>query len=101
MEIIHNHEWQQIFDSLKNESSEESRKKLTDSLWRAKVRLEHIRSEKKKRSIKIIDSSEIKHYPTEMKKTSVKKCQSLTMIGKPCPFKAVSECGRFCKKHSL
>jgi len=36
-----------------------------------------------------------------MKNTSVKKCQSLTMIGKPCPFKAVSECGRFCKKHSL
>ena len=82
---------------------DDTRIKFTRAIWKAKQKLNEINLKKKEKSIKIIDSVEIETLHKEsISRTVVKNiCQSQTMSGKPCKFKAISECGRFCKKHSL
>ena len=82
---------------------DDTRIKFTRAIWKAKQKLNEIPLNKKEKSIQIIDSAEIETLHKEsISRTVVKNiCQSQTMSGKPCKFKAISECGRFCKKHSL
>lgn len=94
--ITKDEQWQKIY-----ENSKESSTKLADSLWRVKNKSENIIKEKKEKSAKVINELPKQKMPEVHSKETKKKCQAVTMIGKPCPFKAVSECGRFCKKHSL
>lgn len=102
MALSNDSKWTQIFNTsrLRNLSNEE-RIKLTNSIWKASKRLEHINLERKKKSLKVISMTEVARKERLPAVTTKKTCQSMTMSGKPCTFRAVSECGRFCKKHSL
>lgn len=102
IEITRDELWNSIYSDPANAKlTEEIRIKLSNSLWRSRRLLNQINEEKKAKSTKVISLTEVPKM-TEMKvETRVKKCESLTMSGKPCNFKAVSECGRFCKKHSV
>ena len=96
--------WLEIYNSRDAKKfPDDNRIKFTRAIWKAKQRLNEINLKKKEKSVKIIDSVEIETLHNEsITRTVVKNiCQSQTMSGKPCKFKANSECGRFCKKHSL
>jgi hypothetical protein len=56
---------------------------------------------KKSKSIKVIDVYDTLMVVTDrpLGKSTVKKCQAITMANKPCPFK--STCGNFCRKHQI
>ena len=104
MEVERSPQWLEIYNS--NDAKkfpDETRIKFTRAIWRAKQKLRDINSEKKEKSIKVIDAIEIEILNRENISRSVVKnvCQSQTMTGRPCKFKAVSDCGRFCRKHSL
>ena len=95
--------WLDIYKTNNKYETEEMKLKITDSIWRSYKNMEKFREEKKKKSIKVIDFiPETKSFSSSgMSASRTKKCQSLTMSGKPCPYRATSECGRFCKKHIL
>ena len=101
MEIIRDDTWKDIYQTTTSKDSEEIHIKLVNALWRAKRRMEEIITKKKARSLKVIDiCPKHTHGPPSQFNHTI-KCQSLTMNGKPCQFKAISECGRFCKKHLI
>lgn len=64
-------------------------KKLRESYAR-------IAAQKKARAIKIIDLCD---FP---KKQNIQgTCQAMNLSGKRCVYRATSDCGRFCKRHSI
>jgi len=63
---------------------------MDDSIKRAVQRYKDIKETRRK----II-------FLTEPPKVHVSMCQAETMSGKPCRCRAVTPCGRFCKKHRL
>ncbi len=95
--------WIDIYKTNRDNESEELKLKVSDSIWRSYMKMERVREARKKRSIKVIDFIPDKQDTRQPASRSMasKKCQSSTMSGKPCQYKAVSECGRFCKKHIL
>ena len=96
--------WLDIYKTNKDNEPEVMKLKVSDSIWRSYQTMEKVRAAKKKRSIKVIDfipDKPVIRQPVSRASSSSKKCQSSTMSGKPCQYKAVSECGRFCKKHIL
>jgi len=99
MGIVRDQQWDEFYKSSNPKDPEEIRIKYTNALWKAKKKMDEIRIHRKKRAIKIL-----KEVPkqTNVHKTHTSNiCQSLTLSGKPCQFKAVSSCGRFCKKHNI
>ena len=95
-------QWKAHFEKASKENqTEEMCSKLADSLCRAQECMDKCVEEKKKKSAKVITGTPKQEAAVSNHTKQVKKCQSTTLTGKPCPFKAVSECGRFCKKHSL
>jgi len=102
MEVIRDSKWEELYRDSNAKDPDEIRIRFADVMWRTYTRFEHNKAERKKRSLKIIEGTPTQ---TQLEKTAkvVKKqiCQSITLTGKPCQFKAVSECGRFCKKHNL
>ena len=60
---------------------------------------------RKERSIKIITYIPPPPPSTPLKSSvnrgTVHKCQATLLSGKPCSFRATSQCGRFCRKHNL
>ena len=104
MNVEHDPKWLEIYNSEDAKKfPDDTRIKFTRAIWKARQKLNEINLKKKEKSIKIIDPVEIETLHKEsISRTVVKNiCQSQTMTGKPCKFKANSECGRFCKKHSL
>jgi len=101
MTIIRDAKWQSFYDDHKSSYPEDFRIKSANATWRAYECQEKIKAARKKRSLKIISEVPLVMAKPHQGKFALIKCQSLTMSGKPCPFKASSECGRFCKKHIL
>lgn len=64
-------------------------KKLRESYAR-------IADQKKARSTKLIEL-----YDLPKKQNIQGICQAMNMSGKKCVYKATSDCGRFCKRHSI
>ena len=62
---------------------------------RTKLRASYkkIADEKSRKALKVV--------PFHVEKKSSLTCQAVTMLGKPCPFRATSSCGKFCKKHII
>lgn len=100
MAIIRDSKWEEFYKSANVEYDEECKVKYANAFWRAYVRQQSIKIQKQNRSMKMLTEVPKQFIAT---KESVKSriCQSETMSGKPCKFKATSDCGRFCKKHSL
>lgn len=91
MEVTRDERWEHFYRINKDE-------KTADSMWRFEVRMNKIKAEKAAKSTKLLtEPPKIVAAPTKY----LKKCQATTMSGKACPFRAISECGRFCKKHIL
>ena len=91
MEVIRDERWNHFYNFNKDE-------KTADSMWRFEVRMNKIKAEKIAKGTKFLSE------PPKVIVAStkyLKKCQAVTMNGKDCPYRAVSECGRFCKKHIL
>lgn len=102
MEVERDAKWTEIYNSTDAKKfPNNDRIKFTTAIWKASKKLEEINKKKKEKSIKIIDITEAETSRQELKVVTKNVCQSQTMSGKPCKFKAVSACGRFCKKHSL
>jgi len=100
MAIIRDAKWEEFYKSANVEYDEECKVKYANAFWRAYVRQQSIKIQKKVKSMKVL--TEVPKQVITMKESvKAKTCQSETMSGKPCKFKAVSACGRFCKKHSL
>lgn len=55
--------------------------------------------EEKKRANSIKFIKEPKDHSRVYKSNKI--CCAITMTGKPCPFKASSPCGKFCKRHVI
>ena len=101
MNVTRDEKWQEYYNDPSNTKlTEDIRIKTANAFWRAKQRMLEIQAIKKAKSIKIITYTEIPKQ-VAANTSKIKKCQSLTMTGKPCTFKPTSECGRFCKKHCL
>jgi hypothetical protein len=90
-----------FYDEYKSSEPEDFRIKFANATWRASECMNRIRATRKKKSLKIISEVPLIMPKPHQGKIALIKCQSLTMSGKPCPFKATSDCGRFCKKHIL
>ena len=102
MEVIRDSKWEEMYRDSNAKDPDEIRIKFADVMWRTYRRFEHSKAERKKRSLKIIEGVPTSTQPQKTSKVVKKQiCQSITLSGKPCQFKAVSECGRFCKKHNL
>ena len=100
MEIIRDERWNVFYTDASKAFNDEYKVKYANACWRAYMKQQEIAAHKKKKSIKLL--SEVPKQVIPMKESvKAKTCQSETMSGKPCKFKAVSACGRFCKKHSL
>ena len=100
MEIIRDNKWTVFYADANKTFSEEYKVKQANACWRAYMRQQSIKIQKKNRSMKVL--TEVPKQVIAMKESvRAKTCQSETMSGKPCKFKAVSECGRYCKKHSM
>jgi hypothetical protein len=74
---------------------------LDIAISKARAVQTNIITTKKARSIKVIDVYDTLMVVTDrpLAKSTVKKCQAITMANKPCPFK--STCGNFCRKHQI
>ena len=100
MEIIRDERWNVFYADANKAFDEEYKVKYANACWRAYKKQQEIAANKKKKSVKIL--TEVPKQVMPMKESvKARTCQSETMSGKPCKFKAVSACGRFCKKHSL
>ncbi len=93
MEVIRDDRWNHFYQSDNNT-------KMADTRWRLEKRYNEIKAARERRSIKVISYLDVPKTQTETKH-SLKKCNAITMSGKPCPFRANSACGKFCKKHIL
>ena len=69
---------------------------LARSIFKMKIRYRQNEDKKKARSIVVITDAP-KHLVEQKHTTNI--CQSMTLKGKRCGFKAT--CGNFCKKHSV
>jgi hypothetical protein len=74
-------------------------KKLAQSINRCKDNIQTCLKKKKERSIKVINFTDLPPPPGASESASVKKCQAVTQMNKPCPFRATQ--GKFCKKHQI
>ena len=103
MEVIRDSKWSELYSHERKRHPEEYAVKFANAVWRASRKMDLIKSERKKRSIKILTDPPGQLVSTTPVSSSskIKKCQSMTLTGKPCQFKATSECGRFCKKHCI
>lgn len=103
MEVVRDSKWSEIYSHERKRHPEEYAVKYANAFWKAHKKTELIKSEKKKKSLKILKDPPGELFKNHQTPTcsKIKKCQSLTISGKPCQFKAVSECGRFCKKHCI
>lgn len=103
MALTRDSKWLDIYNSGDaSKYSNADRIKFTTAIWKASNKSNEIKKKKKEKSLKIIDFVEIETTRQAETKVFTKHvCQSHTMAGKPCSFKAVSMCGRYCKKHSL
>jgi len=96
--VVRNEMWQLLHsDILQTEKltvGTDFTKKLTDSIWRAKLRYAELKKEKENKRIQIINAT----VKTDQKPPISTKCKAKNMNGKHCSFKA--SCGDYCKKHS-
>ena len=80
--------------------------KFADILWKTENMFKRLKADRISRGVKFIPANECPKERSEARYgkpthgTSV-KCQAITMLGKPCPFRATSGCGKFCKKHII
>jgi hypothetical protein len=93
--------WQKLYTQTNKTHSEEMRLKEADVLWIVSNNYEKACEERKAQGIKVLTElpSEIYHEKSKFNKSAI--CQAITMSNKPCQYKSVSECGRFCKKHLI
>ena len=77
--------------------------KFANNLWKAERRLRDGKSYKLSMGTKFIPLDQCPKENTQIKSRTgtTTKCQAVTMSGKPCPFRATSDCGKFCKKHII
>ena len=70
------------------------------AVWKMKTlyqQIENERAAKKVKFITMVDLPKGQVGTNGIKNTQTKKCAAITLMGKPCPFRAT--CGTFCKKH--
>ena len=84
---------------LEAQDKSEHSKKLARSICRCKDNLQTFLKNKKERSIKVINFSDLPPQPGASVKSAQQKCQAMTQMNKPCPFRATK--GKFCKKHQI
>ena len=72
--------------------------------WKTERMFRKLNDRKVSRGIKFIPMDQCPKEKSEARpgsKVRTVKCQAITMTGKPCPFRATSGCGKFCKKHII
>ena len=71
--------------------------------WKTDRMFKNIKMNKISRGVKFISMDQCPKEKIDSRhgKMNVVKCQAITMVGKPCPFRATSGCGKFCKKHII
>jgi hypothetical protein len=90
--VYHNHE-------LEAKDQDEHTKKLSQSISRCNDSLQSFLKKKKERSLKVINFADLPPQPGALTKAVSQKCQAVTQMNKPCPFRATQ--GNFCKKHQI
>ena len=74
--------------------------KYANTFWKTEQMYKKLKDQKVSRGVKFISMDKCPRIKTDIRHVkTIVKCQAVTMSGKPCPFRAVSECGKFCKKH--
>ena len=99
--VTHDDRWQELYDNTNKNHSEEMRLKEADVLWIVITNYEQAREERKAQGIKVLTEPPPEVYHEKSKFNKSVMCQATTMSNKPCKSKAISECGRFCKKHLI
>jgi hypothetical protein len=84
-------------------SKSEDPDEFADILWKTEQMIKYTLDRKASRSVKFISMDKCPKEKVDARhvKPSAIKCQAITMAGKPCPFRATSGCGKFCKKHII
>ena len=88
----------QLWDSLCDRY--QHNEKLCRAVWKMKTAYQRIEDERKSKKVKYITLVNLPKAQTGtsgIKNTQSKRCAAITLLGKPCPFRAT--CGTFCKKH--
>jgi len=88
----------QLWDSLS--AKYQHNEKLHHAVWKMKTAYQRIEDERKLKKIKYITLMDLPRSQVGangIKNTQTKRCAAITLMGKPCPFRAT--CGTFCKKH--
>jgi len=96
--VIRDSRWDKLYSQTNPKNPEEMRIKEADVLWIVITNYEKDKEERKSLGTKFL-----KELPKEVyhEKPKQATCQAVTISNKPCKFKPVSECGRFCKKHLI
>ena len=81
-------------------------KEFANILWKTEKMARRLRTERLSKGVKFITADKCPKERAETRhpiapRASGVKCQAITMTGKPCPFRATSGCGKFCKKHII
>ena len=99
-DIKRDSKWHELYSQSNTKYPEEKRVKEANVLWIISKKHNENIDIRKARSMKIItELPKTIHAKSKFNKT--KTCQATSMNNNPCQFKAVSECGRFCKKHII
>lgn len=99
-EITRDSKWYELYSKSNKDYPEEKRIKEANVLWIIIQKHNENIKIRKARSMKVIsEPPKIVHAASNFNKTKI--CQGTNMNSKPCQFKVVSECGRFCKKHNI
>ena len=71
--------------------------------WKTEKMFRRVNDRKISRNVKFLPMDQCPKEKVDARhvKASAIKCQAITMAGKPCPFRATSDCGKFCKKHII
>lgn len=97
--IVHDDRWNNFYTQAVKRYPLDP-EKFANSMWKAERRLRDGRSQKLAKGVKFISMEQCPKEKVVVASKAV-KCQAVTMSGRPCPFRATSGCGKFCKKHII
>jgi hypothetical protein len=105
MATVHGARWTNYYNQAPIESGVDP-EEFANIFLKTENMFKRLKAERVSRGVKFIPANECPKERAEARygktaHSSGVKCQAITMLGKPCPFRATSGCGKFCKKHII
>lgn len=94
--------WKKVYKSCEGKFTTTEAIKMADSCVRYRMSSQKIEAKRVARRPIILEKPPpMTDQSVNLHKRSTAKCQATTLSNRQCPFRATSECGRFCKKHCI